>query len=219
MSYIIAPSILAADMTCLGEEVSAVMAAGADMVHFDVMDNHYVPNLTIGPFICQHLAKKFPKLIIDVHLMAKPVDDLIVQFAKAGAGRISIHPEASLHLDRSLQLIRQQGCEVGLVLNPSTSIENLRWTHHHLDFVLVMTVNPGLGGQRLLPEVLDKIALIHQDYPQLAICVDGGVGKDNLARLATLGATQFVIGSAIFSTKDYGETIAEMRKILAASVK
>lgn len=211
MNYLIAPSLLSADMTRLGEEVSAVMQAGADMIHFDVMDNHYVPNLTIGPFICQSLAKKFPEIVIDVHLMANPVDELIIQFAKAGAKRISIHPDASIHLDRSLQLIQQQGCEAGLVLNPATSLDCLRWCLHRLDFVLVMTVNPGFGGQSLIPKIIDKIALIKQQYPDLPICIDGGVTIDNIAELAHAGATQFVAGSAIFSSDNYQSTIAAMR--------
>lgn len=211
MDYLIAPSLLSADMTRLGEEVSAVMKAGADMIHFDVMDNHYVPNLTIGPFICQILAKKFPDILIDVHLMTNPVDDLIIQFANAGAKRISIHPDASVHLDRSLQLIQQQGCKAGLVLNPATSPDCLRWCLHRLDFVLVMTVNPGFGGQSLIPEVIDKISLIHKQYPDLPICIDGGVSIDNIAKLAQAGATQFVAGSAIFSSDNYQTTITAMR--------
>lgn len=214
MTYLIAPSLLSADMTRLGEEVSAVLQAGADMIHFDVMDMHYVPNLTIGPFVCQALAKRFPDLIIDVHLMTNPVDELILQFAKAGAKRISIHPDATIHLDRSLQLIRQQGCQAGLVLNPATSPDCLTWCIHRLDFILLMTVNPGFGGQTLIPEVITKMAAIHQQYPKLAICVDGGVTIDNIGQLAKAGAREFVAGSAIFSTLNYGETISAMRKNL-----
>lgn len=214
MTYLIAPSLLSADMTCLGDEVKAVMDAGADMIHFDVMDNHYVPNLTLGPLVCQALAKRFPDIILDVHLMVIPVDTLIEQFAKAGAKRISIHPDASIHLDRSLDLIQQQGCEAGLVLNPATSPDCLQWVAHRLDFILIMTVNPGFGGQRLIPEVIDKIAYVHRHYPDLPICVDGGVNETSIADLARAGATQFVAGSAIFSTAHYGETITAMRKQL-----
>lgn len=211
MHYLIAPSLLSADMTRLGEEVTGVIAAGADMVHFDVMDNHYVPNLTIGPFICNALAKRFKDLVIDVHLMTSPVDDLIVQFANAGASRISIHPDSCIHLDRSLQLIHQQGCQAGLVLNPATSPECLRWCLQHLDFVLVMTVNPGFGGQTLIPEVLEKITVIKKQYPKLPICVDGGVNINNIGQLARAGASQFVAGSAIFASDSYNNTLAAMR--------
>lgn len=214
MTYLIAPSLLSADMTRLGDEVNAVMNAGADMIHFDVMDNHYVPNLTIGPLVCEALHKRFPHAMIDVHLMAMPIDDLIVQFAKAGAKRLSIHPDATIHLDRSLALIQQQGAEAGLVLNPSTSPDCLQWVAHRLDFILIMTVNPGFGGQQMIPEVIDKITYIHHRYPHLPICVDGGVNEHNIATLARAGATQFVAGSAIFSTADYGDTIAAMRKQL-----
>ena len=156
----ILPSLLAADLTCLGDEVEAVMHAGADMVHFDVMDNHYVPNLTFGPILCQALRKRFPKLPIDIHLMTNPVDDLILQFAKSGAARISIHPDATIHLDRSLQLIHDQGCHAGLVLNPATSPSQLEWVIQHLDFLVIMTVNPGFGGQTLIHEMIKKIELI-----------------------------------------------------------
>jgi ribulose-phosphate 3-epimerase len=211
MHYLIAPSLLAADMTRLGDEVEAVMLAGADMIHFDVMDNHYVPNLTFGPDFCQALTQRFNNLTIDVHIMATPVDSLIEAFAKAKAKRISIHPDATIHLDRSLQLIRDKGCEAGLVLNPATSPEQLAWCIHKLDFVLVMTVNPGFGGQSLIPETLNKIKYIRQNYPQLPICVDGGVSYDNIASLAAAGATEFVAGSAIFNTSDYVKTIANLR--------
>lgn len=214
MTFLIAPSLLSADITRIGEEVSSVIDAGADMIHFDVMDNHYVPNLTFGPVVCGSLTKRFPDLIVDVHLMTKPVDDLIIQFAKMGAKRISIHPDAVIHLDRSLQLIQQQGCAAGLVLNPSTSIECLHWCMHRLNFVLVMTVNPGFGGQTLIPEMIGKIAAIKKQFPHLPICVDGGVTIDNIAELADAGATQFVAGSAIFSSDDYQQTIASMRRNL-----
>lgn len=214
MTYLIAPSILSADLTRLGEEISNVIKAGADIIHFDVMDNHYVPNLTFGPIICEALKKTFSDLYIDVHLMTSPVDDLIIQFAIAGAKRISIHPDAVIHLDRSLHLIREQGCEAGIVLNPATSPECLTWCNHRLDFVLVMTVNPGFGGQVLIPEVIKKIKFIKKNYPQLPICVDGGVTVNNIADLARAGATQFVAGSAIFSSKNYRETISSLREKL-----
>lgn len=212
MDVQILPSILSADLTRLGEEVDAVIQAGADMIHFDVMDNHYVPNLTFGPSLCKALRKRFANIAIDVHLMTIPVDDLIQQFAAAGANRISIHPDASIHLDRSLQLINDLGCQAGLVLNPSTSPECIQWCIHRLDFVLVMTVNPGFGGQALIPDVIQKIANIHQQFPQLPICVDGGVTIENIAALASAGARQFVAGSAIFHSKNYAKTIAELRK-------
>lgn len=175
MTFQILPSLLSADMTRLGEEVDAVMKAGADFIHFDVMDNHYVPNLTFGPAFCDALIKKFPNLPIDVHLMTTPVDTLIEAFAKAGAKRISIHPDATIHLDRSLQLINNLGCEAGLVLNPATPIDTLTWCAHNLKFVLVMTVNPGFGGQKLIPEVIPKLSKIRQQHPNLDLCVDGGV--------------------------------------------
>ncbi|MFA5960606.1 MAG: ribulose-phosphate 3-epimerase [Tatlockia sp.] len=215
MTYLIAPSLLSADMTRFGEEVFDVIKAGADMVHFDVMDNHYVPNLTFGPSLCQKLHARFPEVLFDVHLMTNPVDGLISQFAAAGAKRISIHPDATTHLDRSLALIREQQCEAGLVLNPSTSPDCIKWCLHRLDFVLVMTVNPGFGGQQLIPEVIKKIEFIKKQYPSLPVCVDGGVSLDNLAALAKAGATQFVAGSAVFESKDYSQTIAAMREKLA----
>ncbi|WP_454780273.1 ribulose-phosphate 3-epimerase [Legionella sp. WA2022007384] len=215
MAYHILPSILSADLTCLGNEVESVMNAGADFIHFDVMDNHYVPNLTFGPAFCEAFLKRFPKLPIDVHLMVEPVDALIESFAKAGAKRISIHPDATIHLDRSLNLIKDLGCEAGLVLNPSTPIEVLSWCAYKLDFVLIMTVNPGFGGQKMITEIIDKIPQIRKLYPKLDLCVDGGVTIDNIATLARAGANQFVAGAAVFKSKNYKETIDAMRKELA----
>lgn len=199
----------------LGQEVSQVIEAGADMIHFDVMDNHYVPNLTFGPLICQQLHQKFPKVPIDVHLMTTPVDELIVKFAKAGASRISIHPDATTHLDRSLQMIGELKCKAGLVLNPATPIHIIEWCHHRLDFVLLMTVNPGFGGQNLIPEVMSKIIKIKELYPSLPICVDGGVNHDNIAALANAGAHEFVSGSSIFQSANYAEALKQMRQKLS----
>jgi len=213
--YLIAPSILSADLACLADEVRSVMDAGADMIHFDVMDNHYVPNLTFGPVICQSLRRHFPDLILDVHLMTTPVDELVHQFAKAGANRLSIHPDATVHLERSLALIQDNGCEAGIVLNPATPLDCLAWIGHRLDFILVMTVNPGFGGQSLIPSVLAKIKKIHQNYPQIPICVDGGIDEKNIYQIAQLGASQFVAGSAIFKSNDYFATIERMRRELA----
>ena len=212
MSYQILPSLLSADITCIGEEIEAVMHAGADMIHIDVMDNHYVPNLTFGPLLCQAIHQRFEKLPIDVHLMVTPVDDLIRQFAAAGATRISIHPDATTHLDRSLSLIRELSCQAGLVLNPATSLDCLEWCLHRLDFTLIMTVNPGFGGQKMIPEVIKKIEQCHQRFPQLPICIDGGVTKHNIASLARAGATQFVAGSSIFNNDDYIKAISKLRK-------
>lgn len=212
LSYLIAPSILAADITRLGEEIDHVIGAGADLIHLDVMDNHYVPNLTFGPVICESMRRHFPQLIIDVHLMVQNPDTLISSFAEAGANRMSIHPDSTIHLDRSLQLIKNEGCKAGIVLNPATSIDCLQWCMHHLDFVLVMTVNPGFGGQKLIPSVIHKIAIIRERYPTLSICVDGGITGDNIADIAKAGANEFVVGSAIFSNPDYRTTIADLRK-------
>lgn len=211
MTCQILPSLLAADLMSLGDEISAVMQAGADMIHLDIMDNHYVPNLTFGPAFCQTVHQRFNTLPIDVHLMTAPVDDLIRQFAAAGAARISIHPDATIHLDRSLQLIKELGCQAGLVLNPATPLDCLVWCAHRLDFVLIMTVNPGFGGQTLIPAVIKKIECTHHQFPQLPICVDGGITPENITTLAHAGATQFVAGSAIFNSKDYAKTISMLR--------
>lgn len=216
--FLIAPSILSADFARLGEEVAAVLAAGADVVHFDVMDNHYVPNLTIGPMVCQALRKYGITAPIDVHLMVSPVDSLIQDFAKAGASYISFHPEASLHIDRSLQLIKDLGCKAGLVLNPATPVDCLEYVMDKLDLILLMSVNPGFGGQKFIPATLRKLAqvrqLIDQSGLDIRLEVDGGVGVDNIAEIARAGADMFVAGSAIFNSGDYAATIAAMRKEL-----
>lgn len=219
MDYILAPSILSADFARLGEEVTNVLDAGADMVHVDVMDNHYVPNLTFGPLVCQALRSHGVKAPIDVHLMVKPVDGLIVAFAKAGATYITFHPEASDHIDRSVQLIKDAGCKCGLVLNPGTSLEYLGWTIQKLDMVLLMSVNPGFGGQKFIPHVLDKLKqarkLIQETDRDIRLEIDGGVKVDNIKQVANAGADTFVAGSAIFRTSDYKETIDALRAELA----
>lgn len=212
MTHQILPSLLAADLISLGEEINAVINAGIQMVHLDVMDNHYVPNLTFGPQFCSAIHHRFKKVAIDVHLMTTPVDDLIQQFAAAGANRISIHPDASIHLDRSLQLIKDEGCQAGLVLNPATPIDCIEWCLHHLDYVVIMTVNPGFGGQVLIKDMIKKIERTHHQYPHLPICVDGGVTVQNIAALIAAGATEFVVGSTIFKSKDYAKTIASLRE-------
>lgn len=215
----IAPSILSADFARLGEEVDAVLAAGADMIHFDVMDNHYVPNLTIGPMVCKALRKYGVTAPIDVHLMVEPVDDLIVQFADAGATFITFHPEASRHVDRSLQLIKDRGCFAELVLNPATSLNEIKYVMEKMDMLLLMSVNPGFGGQQFIPYVQDKIrearAMIDASGYNIRLEVDGGVSTENIRELAAAGADTFVSGSAIFNTEDYAATIAAMRAELA----
>jgi len=214
MPDIILPSLLAADSIILGEEITAVTQAGIRTLHLDIMDNHYVPNLSFGPHIAEQIKQRFPKLHLDVHLMASPVDALIEAFAEAGAARISIHPEATQHLDRSLARIQALGCQAGLALNPSTSLEAIHWCVHHLDFVLLMTVNPGFGNQVFIPEMIPKIKALRQTYPTLPITVDGGVSEKNIALLADAGVTQFVVGSAIFKTRDYLKAITNMHKEL-----
>src|SRR5713226_6754147 len=216
-TYRIAPSILSADFARLGEEVKAVERAGADMIHFDVMDNHYVPNLTVGPLVCAAL-RPHVKLPLDVHLMVKPVDRLVPEFAKAGADIISFHPEASEHVDRTIALIREHGCKAGLALNPATPLSHLDHTLEKLDLVLLMSVNPGFGGQQFIASVLPKIAearkRIAATGKDIRLEVDGGIKTDNIAEVARAGADTFVAGSAIFGSKDYAATLRAMREQL-----
>lgn len=219
--YKIAPSILSADFARLGEEVVNVLDAGADIVHFDVMDNHYVPNLTIGPLVCDALRKHGVTAEIDVHLMVKPVDRIIPDFAKAGASYITFHPEGSEHIDRSLSLIRDMGCKSGLVFNPATPLDYLKHVLDKVDMVLLMSVNPGFGGQKFIPGTLDKLRearkmIDHSGY-DIRLEIDGGVKVDNIREIAEAGADTFVAGSAIFNTPDYKATIAAMREELAAA--
>jgi ribulose-phosphate 3-epimerase len=217
--YKIAPSILSADFARLGEEVENVLAAGADMVHFDVMDNHYVPNLTIGPMVCKALRKHGIRAPIDVHLMVRPVDRMIGEFIEAGASYITFHPEASEHIDRSLQMIRDGGCQAGLVLNPATPLHCLDHVMDRLDMILLMSVNPGFGGQTFIPSTLDKLRQVRERIDAsgkaIRLEVDGGVGIGNIAEIAAAGADTFVAGSAIFNTDDYRATIDAMRAELA----
>lgn len=217
--YLIAPSILSADLARLGEEVEKVLEAGADVVHFDVMDNHYVPNLTFGPMICKALRDYGITAPIDAHLMVTPVDSLITEFAKAGANYISFHPEASLHVDRSIQLIHDHGAKAGLAINPATPLHYLDHVLDKLDFVLLMSVNPGFGGQSFIPSVLDKVrqvkALIEKSGRDIRIEIDGGVKVDNIRAIAEAGADMFVAGSAIFNQPDYAQVISNMRNELS----
>jgi ribulose-phosphate 3-epimerase len=212
----IAPSILSADFARLGAEVQAVLAAGADLIHFDVMDNHYVPNLTIGPMVCEALRKHGITAPIDVHLMVKPVDRIVPDFAQAGATWITFHPEASEHVDRTIELIREHGCRPGLVFNPATPLNWLDHVIHKIDLVLIMSVNPGFGGQKFIPEALEKLRLarerIRASGREIRLEIDGGVKADNIEAIARAGADTFVAGSAIFGSKDYAATIAAMRK-------
>lgn len=220
--YLIAPSILSADFARLGEEVKAVLNAGADVVHFDVMDNHYVPNLTIGPMVCQALRNYGITAPIDVHLMVEPVDSLVPQFAQAGASMITFHPEASRHIDRTLQLIKSHGCKAGLVFNPATPLSYLDYVLDKVDMVLLMSVNPGFGGQKFIPATLNKLSdarrLITQSGLPIRLEIDGGVTVENIAEIAAAGADMFVAGSAIFNAPDYNEVIKQMRLQLATTL-
>ncbi|MDO9370987.1 MAG: ribulose-phosphate 3-epimerase [Gammaproteobacteria bacterium] len=217
--YLIAPSILSANFARLGEEVDNVLKAGADVVHFDVMDNHYVPNLTIGPLVCEALRKHGVTAPIDVHLMVQPVDRIIPDFAKAGATYITFHPEATEHIDRSLQLVRSLGCKSGLVFNPATPLDHLKYVMDKIDMILLMSVNPGFGGQSFIPGVLPKLRearkLIDASGYDIRLEIDGGVNTANIREIAEAGADTFVAGSAIFSAKDYKATIDKMRDELA----
>jgi ribulose-phosphate 3-epimerase len=215
----IAPSILSADFARLGAEVDAVLAGGADLIHFDVMDNHYVPNLTIGPMVCEALRRHGVKAPIDVHLMVRPVDRIVPDFAAAGATYISFHPEASEHIDRTISLIREHGCKPGLVFNPATPLDYLDYTLEYLDLVLIMSVNPGFGGQKFIPTTLRKLAearvRIDAGGREVRLEVDGGIKTDNIRAAAQAGADTFVAGSAIFGSPDYQHTISEMRREIA----
>lgn len=217
--FLIAPSILSADFARLGEEVGAVLQAGADVVHFDVMDNHFVPNLTIGPMVCQALRDYGITAPIDVHLMVEPVDRIVPDFAKAGASMITFHPEASTHIDRTLGLIRDQGCQSGLVFNPATPLHYLDYVMDKVDIILLMSVNPGFGGQAFIPSTFDKIKQVRQRIDEsgydIRLEVDGGVKVDNIGQIAAAGADMFVAGSAIFNAPDYQQVIQEMRNEIA----
>ncbi|MFB0971245.1 MAG: ribulose-phosphate 3-epimerase [Pseudomonadales bacterium] len=219
MEPLIAPSILSADFARLGEEVDAVLEAGADIVHFDVMDNHYVPNLTIGPMVCSALRKYGIQAPIDVHLMVKPVDRIIGDFIEAGASYITFHPEASEHIDRSLELIKSGGCQCGLVFNPTTSLDYLQYVIDKVDMILIMSINPGFGGQSFIPMTYEKLKqarkMIQASGRDIRLEIDGGVKVDNITDIAASGADTFVAGSAIFGSTDYAQTIASMKKAIA----
>jgi len=221
MQPFIAPSILSADFARLGEEVEAVLAAGADLIHFDVMDNHYVPNLTIGPLVCEALRKRGIQAPIDVHLMVRPVDRIVPDFAAAGASWITFHPEASEHVDRTLSLIREHGCRPGLVLNPATPLAYLDHVMDKVDMILLMSVNPGFGGQKFIPGALGKLAQVRERIAasgrEIRLEIDGGVKVDNIGAIARAGADTFVAGSAIFGSRDYAATIRSMRAEIAAA--
>ena len=217
--YLIAPSILAANFARLGEEVDSVLEAGGDIIHFDVMDNHFVPNLTMGPMICKSLRDHGVVAPIDVHLMVNPVDEMIRMFADAGANYITFHPEASQHVDRSLQLIRDLGCKAGLVINPATGLDVAQWVMDKIDMLVLMSVNPGFGGQKFIPSTLDKLkqarAMIDNSNYDIRLEIDGGVGVSNIAEIASAGADTFVAGSAIFSQPDYSDVIHRMKAELS----
>ena len=217
--YLIAPSILAANFARLGEEVDTVLEAGGDIIHFDVMDNHFVPNLTMGPMICKSLRDHGVVAPIDVHLMVNPVDEMIRMFADAGANYITFHPEASQHVDRSLQLIRDLGCKAGLVINPATGLDAAQWVMDKMDMLVLMSVNPGFGGQKFIPSTLDKLkqarAMIDNSNYDIRLEIDGGVGVSNIAEIAAAGADTFVAGSAIFSQPDYSDVIHRMKAELS----
>ena len=210
------PSLLAADLLNLESQINALKAQGISTLHLDIMDNHYVPNLSFSPDLCQQIHQRFPELSIDVHLMTKPVDSLIPAFAKAGASRIAIHADTTIHLNQALATIKQLNCKAGLVLNPAEDISSLAWCHHQLDYILVMTVNPGFGGQKLIPQVLDKIRALQHNYPHIPIMVDGGVDLNNIKSLKDAGASQFVVGSALFRAPNFPVCIPQFLQVVSS---